>query len=88
MSRPDLELEGGSVYEHLHRARPVLLCFDGPIETDRVPVVDAVYDGPWELPVLGAVQAPPAVLVRPDGYVAWAGDGPLEPALERWFGPA
>jgi serine/threonine protein kinase len=68
--------------------RPVLLCFDGPIETDRVPVVDAVYEGPWELPVIGTVTAPPAVLVRPDGYVAWAGDGPLEPALERWFGPA
>lgn len=85
---PDLELESGSVFSHLHQAQPVLLCFGAPIETDRVPVVNAEYEGPWELPVLGAVDAPSAVLVRPDGYVAWAGDGPLDAALERWFGPA
>ena len=36
--------------------------------------MDATYDGAWELPVLGAVTAPAAVLIRPDGYVAWAGE--------------
>jgi 3-(3-hydroxy-phenyl)propionate hydroxylase len=44
----------------------------------RVPSVDARYDGKWELPVLGEVAAPPAVLIRPDGYVAWVGDGTAE----------
>jgi hypothetical protein len=55
-----------------------------------VRVVEATYDGVWELPLLGEVPAPPAVLVRPDGHVAWVGD-PTEPelarALETWFGP-
>ena len=45
---------------------------------------------PWELPVLGAVTAPTAVLIRPDGYVAWVGE-PADPgladALTSWFGP-
>jgi 3-(3-hydroxy-phenyl)propionate hydroxylase len=45
----------------------------------------------WELPVLGAVAAPTAVLIRPDGHVAWAGggadDGGLRDALTTWFGP-
>ena len=53
-------------------------------------LVDANYAGPWELPVLGAVPAPDAVLIRPDGYVAWVG-GPAQPgladALTTWFGP-
>ena len=52
-------------------------------------LVDAEYDGPWELPVIGAVTAPAAVLVRPDGYVAWVGDGTdagLHDALTTWFG--
>jgi len=50
--------------------------------------VDARYDGLWELPVIGEVPAPPAVLIRPDGYVAWAGelaDPELFRALTRWF---
>ena len=58
---------------------------------DRVPTVDARYVGEWELPVLGAVAAPAAVLIRPDGYVAWVGDGTdegLRDALTTWFGPA
>ena len=53
-------------------------------------LIDAGYAGRWELPVLGAVPAPAAVLIRPDGYVAWAGD-PADPglpaALTTWFGP-
>ena len=54
-------------------------------------MIDASYDGPWELPVLGAVTAPSSVLIRPDGYVAWVGDGTdtgLVDALTTWFGPA
>ncbi|HEX7122110.1 MAG TPA: FAD-dependent monooxygenase [Gemmatimonadaceae bacterium] len=58
---------------------------------DRIRAVDASYDGAWELPVLGAVDPPAAVLIRPDGYVAWAGD-PTSPdliaALTTWCGPA
>jgi 3-(3-hydroxy-phenyl)propionate hydroxylase len=57
---------------------------------DRVRLVEARYDGPWELPALGAVAAPSAVLVRPDGYAAWVGDGSdvgLAAALTAWFGP-
>ena len=47
--------------------------------------------GTWDLPVLGAVAAPAAVLIRPDGYVAWVGDGTdvgLCDALATWCGPA
>jgi 3-(3-hydroxy-phenyl)propionate hydroxylase len=64
--------------------------FDITPWADRVRLTDAKYAGPWELPVLGAVTAPAAVLIRPDGYVAWAGD-PAHPglpdALATWFGP-
>ena len=81
----------------LHQARPVLIHFGavGGIDitpwTERVQLVDANYDGAWELPVLGKVRAPSAVLVRPDGYVAWVGEGSdegLSGALTCWFGPA
>jgi 3-(3-hydroxy-phenyl)propionate hydroxylase len=97
---PDLDLltaDGPTrVYSLLHAARPVLLNF-GPSDfditpwADRVQMVDASYVGPWELPVLGTVTAPSAVLVRPDGYVAWVGDQTqpgLADALTTWFGPA
>ena len=97
---PDLDLITTSgplrVYTLLHHARPVLLNFGGPRGVDitpwadRVQSLDASYDGPWELPVLGAVTAPTAVLIRPDGYVAWVGDqtqAGLADALTTWFGP-
>jgi 3-(3-hydroxy-phenyl)propionate hydroxylase len=97
---PDLEIISAAgpqlVFTLLHQGQPVLLNFGaaGSLESgpwaDRVPLVDAAYPGPWELPVLGAVPAPAAVLVRPDGYVAWVGEGSdagLAEALERWFGP-
>jgi 3-(3-hydroxy-phenyl)propionate hydroxylase len=84
------------VFTLLHDARPVLLNFGEPggFDTtpwvDRVQMIDAKYVGPWELPVLGAVTAPTAVLIRPDGYVAWVGDLTqlgLADALTIWFGP-
>ena len=97
---PDLDLLTADgplrVFTLLHRARPVLLNlgepggFDITPWTDRVQLVDARYDGPWELPALGAVAAPSAVVIRPDGYVAWVGDQTqvaLADALTAWFGP-
>jgi hypothetical protein len=98
---PDLDLTAGEgavrVFELLHDARPVLLNLGDPGSfeiapwADRVKLIDAVYGGRWELPVLGVVAAPVAVLIRPDGYVAWVG-GPGDPgltdALAAWFGPA
>jgi 3-(3-hydroxy-phenyl)propionate hydroxylase len=96
---PDLDLDtaGGPirVFELLHDSRPLLLDFGAaPLDVDvpdRVRKVDAGYAGEWELPVLGVVDAPAAVLVRPDGYVAWVGDGTaagLTDALATWFGSA
>jgi hypothetical protein len=98
---PDLDLVAGSgplrVFSLLHGARPVLLNlgepggFDITPWADRVQLIDAKYDGVWELPALGAVAAPTAVLIRPDGHVAWVGDrhSPgLPDALTTWFGPA
>jgi hypothetical protein len=98
---PDLDLEtaegSARVYPFLHTARPVLLnlgapgAFDIAPWADRVQVVAAAYDGVWQLPALGVVAGPTAVLIRPDGYVAWVGEGTdngLTEALTTWFGPA
>ncbi len=87
---PDLDLVTADgpvrVFELLHDAQPILLNFGSPGRFDlALRVVDARYDGDWELPVLGAVSAPEAVLVRPDGYVAWAGGEGLTEALRTWF---
>jgi len=90
---PDLDVvtAGGPrrVFTFLHRAQPLLLNLGGGEIDSPLQKVDARYDGPWELPVIGAVPAPKAVLVRPDGYVAWAGepsDPKLRDAVNRWFG--
>jgi 3-(3-hydroxy-phenyl)propionate hydroxylase len=98
---PDLDLVTADgplrVFTLLHDARPMLLNlgerggFDITPWADRVQQVDASYVGPWDLPALGPVTAPTAVLIRPDGYVAWVGDQTqvgLTDALTTWFGPA
>jgi 2-polyprenyl-6-methoxyphenol hydroxylase-like FAD-dependent oxidoreductase len=97
---PDLDLVTADgpvrIFSLLHDARPVLLDLGGPGSFDTTPwaarirLIDAVYEGAWELPVLGEVAAPTAVLIRPDGYVAWIGDETgvgLGDALATWFGP-
>jgi 2-polyprenyl-6-methoxyphenol hydroxylase-like FAD-dependent oxidoreductase len=97
---PDLDLNTADgplrVFTLLHGARPVLLnlgepgAFDIAPWLDRVQLIDATSVGPWELPALGTVPPPAAVLVRPDGHVAWVGDGAqlgLVDALTTWFGP-
>jgi 3-(3-hydroxy-phenyl)propionate hydroxylase len=97
---PDLDLATASgplrLFTLLHQARPVLLnlgepgAFDINPWADRVQFLDAKYVGAWELPAIGAVPAPGAVLIRPDGYVAWVGDRNepgLADALTKWFGP-
>ena len=101
---PDLDLVTASgplrVFALLHDARPVLLnlgeigafeigAFDITPWRDRVQSIDASYVGQWVLPALGPVIAPTAVLIRPDGYVAWVGDrsqAGLVDALTTWFG--
>ena len=95
---PDLDVVTADgprrVFTLLHEARPVLLDLGARVDitpwTDRVRRVDARYAGLWELPVLGAVAAPTALLIRPDGYVAWVSEGTdhgLRDALTTWFGP-
>ena len=97
---PDLDLVTPNghlrVFTLLHDARPILLNlgdsggFDITPWADRVQLIDAEYAGIWELPALGAVPAPTAVLIRSDGYVAWVGDLTqlgLADALTTWFGP-
>lgn len=98
---PDLDLVTADgtprVFDFLHQARPLLLNFGEHGSCDVSPwaatvqQVDASYDGEWRLPVIGAVSAPTALLVRPDGYVAWVGEGStdgLTHALTTWLGPA
>ncbi len=96
---PDLDLQTPSgptrLFTFLHQARGVLLKFGGlPWDfditpwSDRVSMFDVYYNGTWQLPVFGNVAAPTAVLVRPDGYVAWVAEGStagLSNALDTWF---
>ena len=97
---PDLDVVTANgplrVFKLLHEARPVLLNLGEPggvditAWADRVQSIEAMYVGTWEIPVIGAVTPPTAVLVRPDGYVAWVGDltqPGLADALTTWFGP-
>lgn len=97
---PDLDLITANgplrVFALLHKARPVLINFGerGSLDitpwANRVQLIDAKYDSVWNLPALGQVSAPTAVLVRPDGYVAWVGErsqSGLADALAKWFGP-
>ena len=98
---PDLEIVTATgerrVYSLLHDARPLLVNFGKPGSfditqwSDRVQLIDAKYEGTWELPAIGVVAPPIAVLIRPDGYVAWVGGGNQEglvDALTKWFGPS
>jgi 2-polyprenyl-6-methoxyphenol hydroxylase-like FAD-dependent oxidoreductase len=96
---PDLDIgtaDGPArIFNLLHEARPVLLNLAeaGSMSTvsddGRIRVIDATFEGICELPVIGVVPIPSAVLIRPDGHVAWVGqggsDGPAE-ALRIWFG--
>jgi 3-(3-hydroxy-phenyl)propionate hydroxylase len=97
---PDLDLVTAKgplrAFTLLHDARPTFINFGetGGIDimpwSDRVRLVDAKYGGTWELPALGPVSAPTAVLIRPDGYVAWVGEqtqSGLTDTLTKWFGP-
>ncbi|MFC5864410.1 FAD-dependent monooxygenase [Acidicapsa dinghuensis] len=97
---PDLDvtIDGATlrVFSLLHEARAVLLNLSEPgtwdvsAWADRVKLVNAAYAGEWDLPVIGVVTAPKAVLIRPDGYVAWVADATaqgLDDAMSRWFGP-
>jgi 3-(3-hydroxy-phenyl)propionate hydroxylase len=97
---PDLDLATANgplrVFTLLHNARPVLINFGEPGGFDIIPwavhvqSIDARNVGAWDLPVIGPVTPPTAVLVRPDGYVAWVGDVShvgLGDALTTWFGP-
>ncbi|MFD9966307.1 FAD-dependent monooxygenase [Amycolatopsis sp. NPDC058986] len=88
---PDLAVGSRRVTELLRTARPVLADFTGGTEIGAAAVgwadrVDLVSESTSDTPVA-------AVLVRPDGYVAWATDSPqetdgLQEALTRWFGAA
>ncbi|WP_433236406.1 FAD-dependent monooxygenase [Streptosporangium sp. CA-135522] len=105
---PDLDLKTSAgdarLFSLLHAARPVLLDLGGDPGlpeairgwADRVDLVEArCHDNRWAIPVIGEVPAPAALLIRPDGHVAWtapAGAGAdavsLRTALTTWFGPA
>ncbi|HET6344592.1 MAG TPA: FAD-dependent monooxygenase [Myxococcota bacterium] len=96
---PDLDLVTADgpmrLFTALHAARPLLVNLGAPGSVDvgpwadRVRRIDARYEGPWDLPALGTVPAPDAALIRPDGHVAWTGQGSdagLRESLTRWFG--
>ncbi|OBA86870.1 MULTISPECIES: FAD-dependent monooxygenase [Mycobacteriaceae] len=96
---PDLDLitADGNVrlFTLLHDARGLLLELTGsgwPLDVTRwahrVSMVDAQAADRWTVPIIGEIDTPAMVLVRPDGYVAWASDRAdigLEQALNRWF---
>ncbi|WP_406630939.1 FAD-dependent monooxygenase [Amycolatopsis sp. WGS_07] len=79
---PDLDLEQGRLFDRLRQGRGLVLDRTGQLSsegwTDRV---DLIADSTVAL-------EHPAVLLRPDGYVAWIGEDQrdLERHLARWFG--
>ncbi|TNC24380.1 FAD-dependent monooxygenase [Amycolatopsis alkalitolerans] len=71
---PDLPLRPGTRVGELTRAgRPVLVDFTGEVPPEYEPVRATTPEPPA-----------PAVLIRPDGYVAWAGGRGLDEALRKW----
>ncbi|WP_067714829.1 FAD-dependent monooxygenase [Nocardia yamanashiensis] len=99
---PDADLTtatGATRVAELQRtARPILLALNGTEVPDLgawqglVDVVTAATARRWTTPESGEIPSPAAVLVRPDGYVAWATDGSdttgLTAALTEWVGAA
>ena len=96
---PDLDLvtpDGPTrVFELMRDARPLLLnlgslaCAVPARWDERIRQISATFTGNCEMPVIGVVPTPAAVLVRPDGHVAWISTGNCEglvEALTRWFG--
>lgn len=94
---PDLDIATPNgptrVFALMHQAQPLLLQGGGPEldapNTDRLRHIHATYSGPWLLPVVGEVAPPTAVLVRPDGHVAWVGENSaagLTEAVTTWCG--
>ncbi|MDT8911838.1 FAD-dependent monooxygenase [Amycolatopsis sp. PS_44_ISF1] len=89
---PDLQLdEQDRLTEAAHAARPILLDLTADAAT-------AAVAAPWRdrvdtITTTASGEAPTAVLIRPDGYVAWASSDEkpdpdaLREALARWFGP-
>ncbi|MGW5110151.1 FAD-dependent monooxygenase [Nocardia sp. NPDC004123] len=98
---PDAGLTTADGETRLHRllqqARPVLLVLNGNAVPDvarwqnRLEIVTAeTHTAQWAVPAVGTIPAPAAVLIRPDGYVAWATDesstAGLIDALTTWVG--
>ncbi|MFI9379603.1 FAD-dependent monooxygenase [Kutzneria sp. NPDC052558] len=78
----DLDLKHGRLYDHLHHGRGLLLDRTDKLTVDGWPDrVDLITDPTAALDV-------PAVLLRPDGHIAWTGDDQhdLDAHLARWFG--
>ncbi|MFC8954409.1 rifampin monooxygenase [Streptomyces sp. NPDC057101] len=80
----DVRLKEGRLYELMHGGRGLLLDRTGRLSVEGwADRVDHVVDAAEELDV-------PAVLLRPDGHVAWVGEDQREllGRLTQWFGAA